>query len=273
MRRDQSPKERIAAARTFLFVPGDRPERFDKAAASGADIVILDLEDAVAPAAKAEARAAVRAWLESGKTALVRINAEGTDWFEQDLELASLPSLLGVMLPKSEAGPALARVAALTPVIALIESAGGVADVRTIATLPGVERLAFGTIDLALDLQTTADDVLTAIGIQLVVASRASGIAAPIDGVTVVFKDPAPVEQAMRLAKTRGFTAKLCIHPAQLPAVRQAFMPTDDELAHAKRVVEADRASGGSAVALDGKMIDRPVVAKAYRVLGDAGIS
>jgi len=269
----QPPAERIKAARTFLFVPGDRPERFDKAAASGADIVIIDLEDAVAPSAKQAARAAVRSWLSVERGVLVRINSAGTEWFEKDLELWPESGLLGFMLPKAEAGMTLERVAGLKPTIALIESAAGVATVQEIAGVPGVQRLAFGTVDLALDLGTSCDDVLLAIGTQLVVASRSNGIASPIDGVTVDFRDPAAVEEAMRSARKRGFSAKLCIHPAQLPPVRQAFRPTSQELDWARRVVDADRASGGAAVAVDGKMVDKPVVAKAYRTLADAEVS
>jgi citrate lyase subunit beta/citryl-CoA lyase len=269
----QSPAERISAARTFLFVPGDRPERFDKAAASGADIVILDLEDAVAPSAKQAAREAVRSWLSADRGVLVRINSAGTEWFEKDLELCKEDGLLGFMLPKAEAGVTLERVAGLKPTVALIESAAGVATVQEVAGVPGVQRLAFGTIDLALDLETSCDEILLVIGTQLVVASRSNGIASPIDGVTVGFKDPAPVEEAMRSARKRGFGAKLCIHPAQLPPVRHAFSPTSQELAWARRVVDADRASGGAAVAVDGQMVDKPVVAKAYRTLADAEIS
>jgi citrate lyase subunit beta/citryl-CoA lyase len=264
--------DRISSARTFLFVPGDRPERFDRAAAAGADIVILDLEDAVAPPAKETAREAVRAWPSEVSGVLVRINSDGTDWFEKDLELCREPGVLGVMLPKAQAGITLERVAGLKPTVALIESAAGVATVQQIAGIPGVQRLALGTIDLALDLETSCDDVLLTIGTQLVVASRSNGIASPIDGVTVGFKYPALVEQAMRNARKRGFGAKLCIHPAQLPPVRSAFSPTSQELEWARRVVEADRASGGAAIAVDGQMVDRPVVAKAYRTLADAEI-
>jgi citrate lyase subunit beta / citryl-CoA lyase len=265
--------DRIASARTFLFVPGNRPDRFDKALAAHADVVILDLEDAVAPSEKDAAREAVTTWLQPGKDVLVRINAPGTEWFEDDLAIAHRPGLLGFMLPKAEADPVLQRVAGLKPTVALVESAAGVAGVNAIARVTGVHRLAFGTIDLALDLGVTAQEMLAPIGTQLVVASRAAGIAPPIDGVTTLFKDGAVVEEAMRLARARGFGAKLCIHPAQIAPVRQAFAPTKEALQTARRIVEADRASGGGAVALDGQMIDKPVVAQAYRVLADADLA
>lgn len=267
---ERNGAERISAARTFLFVPGDRPERFGKAEAAGADIVILDLEDAVAPDAKTVARGAVAAWLDHARNVLVRINAYGTPWFERDLELWKRPGLLGFMLPKAEPGDALDRVAGLKPTVALIESASGVAGVDAVAHVPGVARLAFGTIDLSLDLETSAPEVLVPIGVQLVVASRAAGIAAPIDGVTTVFRDAGPVEDAMRTARARGFGAKLCIHPAQIVPVRQAFVPSAAAIDRARLIVEADRASGGAAVALEGRMIDKPVVAQAYRLLQDA---
>jgi citrate lyase subunit beta / citryl-CoA lyase len=272
MQPDGRAADRIAAARTFLFVPGDRPDRFDKAAASGADIVILDLEDAVAPAAKPAARQAVIDWLAADRPVLVRINAAGTAWFETDLALWKRPGMLGFMLPKAEPGATLERVARLKPTVALIETAAGVVGVDAVAAVPGVQRLAFGTIDLALDLDTTAPEVMTAIGTRLVVASRACGIAAPIDGVTTGFKEPSLVEETMRLARARGFGAKMCIHPAQIAPIRDALRPTPDALDRARRIVAADKASGGAAVALDGQMVDKPVVAKAYRILADAAL-
>lgn len=266
----QSPAKQIAAARTFLFVPGNRPERFGKAVNAGADLIILDLEDAVAASSKEAARDAVRLWLTHARGVLVRINAPETQWFEDDLSLSSEPGLIGFMLPKAEAGSMLERVAALKPTVALIESACGIATVQDVARVPGVHRLAFGTIDLALDLGTSSDELLLALGAQLVVASRVSGIASPIDGVTLDIRDAALIEADVRRGRTRGFGAKLCIHPAQLRAVRSAFSPTPVELEWARRVVAADSASAGAAVALDGQMVDRPVVAKAHRLLEDA---
>lgn len=260
----------ITGARSFLFVPGDRPDRFYKAAACGADIVILDLEDAVAAADKDAARASVAAWLGAGHRALARINALDTPWCEQDLALAGLPGLAGIMLPKAAAGAGLTRVAAQLPIVALIETAAGVATVDAVAATPGVARLAYGTVDLALDLDITATDTLATIGTMLVVASRRHGLPAPVDGVTLALKDAGAIDAAVRDARSRGFGAKLCIHPSQVGPVGQAFLPAADEVAQARRIVAADRDAGGSAVALDGRMIDRPVVAKAYRTLADA---
>lgn len=107
---------------------------------------------------------------------------------------------------------------------------------------------------------------------QLVVSSKAAGMAAPIDGVTVSFNDPSLIEDAVRKGRRRGFGAKLCIHPAQIAATHRAFLPTRDELEAARRIVDADRKSGGAAVAIDGKMADKPIVARAYKVLAGAGV-
>lgn len=262
-----SPAERIAAARTFLFVPGDRPERFDKALDSGADVVVVDLEDAVAPADKIAARAAVAERLSAARPVVIRVNGAATPWFEADLSLRARPGVLGIMLPKAEAGAVLGRVAAAAPVIALIESAAGIESVGEVAATAGVVRLAFGTIDLALELETESEETLRILGARLVTASRARGLAAPIDGVTRVFREAAPVEAAMRDARARGFGAKLCVHPAQLAPVVAALMPTPAQVEAARRIVAADKASGGRAVALDGAMVDKPVVDRAYRLL------
>lgn len=263
--------ERIAAARHFLFVPGNRPERFDKAAASGADIAILDLEDAVPADAKDAARENVRAWLDAGGRAVVRLNPSDTPFFKADVALADHPNLLGIMLPKTEAGEVLAHVASRAPVVALVETARGMASLDGIAQTEGVVRLAFGTIDLSLDLDVKVDDrQFDPLRLAMTIASRAASIAAPIDGVTPDFRDAGANETAMRAARMLGFRAKMCIHPAQLAPVEAALRPTEDEIVQARRIVEADKASGGSAVAMDGAMVDRPVVERAYRLLADA---
>ena len=186
---NEERRARLASGRSFLFVPGDRPDRFPKALAANADVIILDLEDSVSPDAKPAARAEVANWLKAGNEAVVRINDGATIWFEDDLELAALPGFLGFMLPKATGDAALSRTGERGPTIALIESALGVTRMDTILATNGVVRLAFGTIDLALDLDTTDEAVLRAIGIQLVVASRAYGAPPPVDGVTIDIQD------------------------------------------------------------------------------------
>ena len=140
--------------RSYLFVPGNRPERYAKALAAGADAVIIDLEDAVAPADKAAARDAVRAWLSPAHPVLVRINSADTAWFADDIELAGLPGVAGIVLPKAEhcADIALLKDKGAPAVLPLIETALGLHQALALARQPGVERLLFGSIDFRLDL-------------------------------------------------------------------------------------------------------------------------
>jgi citrate lyase subunit beta/citryl-CoA lyase len=175
----------IAVARTFLFVPGNRPDRFDKAISVRADAVIIDLEDSVAPTAKHDARAAVARWLSPRRPVLIRVNAGNSVWFDEDVMLCRLPGVLGVVLPKSEPGSALDRVSAVRPIVPLIETAVGMDSVAASASTRGVVRLALGAIDLALDLGIgTVDSTINPIRLQLVIASRLALIAPPIEGVT-----------------------------------------------------------------------------------------
>jgi len=264
-------EDRIATARHFLFVPGNRPERFDKAVNSGVDIVVIDLEDAVPPDQKAEARSQTLRWLDAGGRAMVRINSSDSPYFSDDCTIVEHPNLLGVMLPKSAPGQILDKLACRAPVLALVETATGIAALAEIAGTPGVVRMALGTIDLALDLDLEGDDRLfDSIRLQMTVASRAANIAAPVDGVTAAFANDDATRSAMGSSRRLGFTAKLCIHPRQLDAVESALQPTDAQLQRARRIVEADKDSGGAAVALDGAMIDRPIVERAHRLLSAA---
>jgi len=258
----------ITAARSLLFVPGDRPERFDKAIASGADVVILDLEDAVAPPAKRNARLAVGDWLDAARPVVVRINAADSEWFDADFDMCRHPGVIAIMLPKAHAGRLLSRVAAERATIALVESAQGILGMAAIAATPGVARLAFGAIDLALDIDTSAPDAaFDPFRLQMAVASRAAGLAGPIDGVTRDFRDPAIVAAEVRHARMLGMTGKMCIHPAQVAPTHAALQPTPEELVRAEAIVAADAAAAGAAVQLDGQMIDRPVVERAIRML------
>ena len=262
--------------RSYLFVPGDRPERFDKALRSGADSVILDLEDAVAPAAKAGARDAVARWLDAAgaRPVLVRINAPQTDWFADDLRLCAHPAVLGIVVAKAESPELLAEVAARAPrqaVLPLIESAAGFDALRTLAASAGVTRLVFGSIDFQADLGIDGeDDALLYFRSQLVLASRLAGLDAPVDGVTTAIDDEAAVARDTARARRLGFGAKLCIHPKQVAAVNRGFTPSEAELGWARRVLAA--AESGGAVAVDGKMVDAPVLARARALLRRAGI-
>jgi citrate lyase subunit beta/citryl-CoA lyase len=264
--------------RTYLFVPGDRPERFDKALASGADAVVLDLEDAVAPGNKSRARAAVvqrltTATADERARVVVRINDESTAGFETDLALLAAGQAAYVMLPKAERAATVARLRAACPgiaVLALIETARGVLNAEALAEAEGVQRLVFGTIDFALDLGLSGE----AIGFdhaasRLALASRAAGLAAPVAGVTPDIADPAPLLADLQRARAHGYTAKLCIHPTQVLAVHAALRPTAAELDWARRVAAAAAAAPG-AVQLDGRMVDKPVLQRAQALLARA---
>ena len=267
-----------AAARSFLFVPANRPERFHKALASGADAVILDLEDAVPPADKGAARDAVRAQWDglaaAGVPLVLRINQEGSASWQADLELVSaLPGLAAVMLPKAETVSAVARLQALRAglaVLPLIESAAGHDALNAIAKAPGVLRLVLGHIDFMADTGIVCSEderELDPLRFAITMATRAGQLAPAVDGVTVQTGDGERLASDTRRALRFGFGAKLCIHPRQVAGVHAALAPSDEELAWAARVVAADAASGGAAVQLDGRMVDLPVVLQARRTL------
>lgn len=256
--------------RSYLFVPGNRPERFDKACAAGADAVIVDLEDAVPFADKAAAREAVAAWLSPAKPVLVRVNGADTDWFTDDLALCRVPGVAGVVLPKAEQAGDIARLraAGATAVLPLIESATGIDHLRVIVSARGVQRLMFGSIDFQLDLGIPGErEELLFFRSQLVLASRLAGLAAPVDGVSTALDDADRLADDARHARQMGFGAKLCIHPKQVQAVNRCFTPGAHELAWAGRVLEAAALANGAAVALDGKMIDRPVILRAQAIV------
>lgn len=279
----------VAGAVTALFVPGDRPDRYAKATAAGADVVIIDLEDAVAPPAKFRARlAATHALAPTTDTpinALVRVNAAGTDTHDAEItELAGLAGiagsgLLGVVLPKAEDPAMVADVVGRLratgtrlAVVALLESAVGVLRAAEIARVPGVTRLALGAIDLTADVDADLDSpVVTHAMAHLVLASRAARIAPPLDSPATAITDTTAVATAARLARATGFGGKLCIHPAQLAPTRTAFLPTDDQIAWATTVIATTNTAGQVAVQVDGQMIDTPLIAKARTILRRAG--
>jgi citrate lyase subunit beta / citryl-CoA lyase len=260
--------------RSYLFVPADRPDRMAKALAAGADAVIVDLEDAVAPGVKDGARASLAQWLSGPGAAsrvVVRINGADTPWFGADLAACAAPAVAAVMLPKAGQDgdlDAVRRALPNTPVIALVETAEGFDRLRETARTPGVVRLAFGTIDFQLDLGIVGDDdTLLAFRSRFVLESRLARLPAPIDGVTTEVDDLERAARDAATARRLGFGAKLCIHPRQVDAVNRGFSPSGAELAWAERVVDAWTRSGGAAVAVDGKMVDRPVLLRAEAVL------
>ena len=258
-----------------LFVPGDRPERFAKAVAAGADAVIVDLEDAVAPAAKEAARAGLAealAPLLRPARVLVRVNAGGTPWHAADLAAcAGIAGLAGIVLPKAETAGDCVRVTDATglPVIALIESARGLANAGEVAGAS--TQLAFGSIDFAADLgMAHAREVLRPARFALALAARLAGQAGPIDGVTTALKDEEAIIGDCRHAVDMGFAGKLIIHPAQIAPARRGFAPSEAECEWAQRVLAAVE-GGAAAVAVDGAMVDAPVIARARQILTRAG--
>ncbi len=257
--------------RSYLFVPGSRPERFDKALGAGADAVIVDLEDAVPMQDKAGARAALARWLAPSHTVVVRINAPDTEWFGDDLALCASPGVAAVIVPKAEHVQSLQQVARVAPgraILPLIESAAGFDAMRALASCDGVQRLVFGSIDFQLDLGIQ-DDELLFYRSQIVLVSRLANRAAPVDGVTAAFDDDAALQRDTERARRFGFGAKLCIHPRQIAGVNRGLSPSDADVAWARRVVEAADRAQGAAVAVDGKMIDRPVILRAQALLAD----
>ncbi|MGZ8253617.1 MAG: HpcH/HpaI aldolase/citrate lyase family protein [Burkholderiaceae bacterium] len=259
--------------RSLLFVPGNRPERFDKACAAGADITLIDLEDAVAPADKAPARDAIRAWLDASKSVYLRINGADTDWFQDDLALLVRPGVRGVVLPKAEHSASITEIHGVAhglAVIALIESALGLRNVESIASA-GIARFAFGSIDFQLDLGIAGErEELLFARSSLVFVSRLAGLPPPVDGVTVALDDPAQLANDIAYARRLGFGGKLCIHPRQVDAVNAGFLPPAADVDWATRVLEAAEQAGGNAVRLDGKMIDRPVIDRARAIVQSA---
>ncbi|MES2114158.1 MAG: CoA ester lyase [Pseudomonadota bacterium] len=263
--------------RSYLFVPGNRPERFARAFASGAHSVILDLEDAVPADEKAAARDAIALALGAAhppSPVLIRINGAQTEWFGDDLKLCALPGVAGVVLPKAERVEDLAQLAGAIgtlSILPLIETALGMANAAAMARAPQVQRLVFGSIDFKLDLGIEGDhEELLYFRSQLVLASRLAALPAPVDGVTVALDDETLLHCDTLRGRRLGFGAKLCIHPRQLETVHRTFLPSDEETAWARRVVAAADATNGAAVAFDGRMVDRPVILKAQQILKEA---
>jgi citrate lyase subunit beta / citryl-CoA lyase len=260
------------AARSYLFVPGNRPDRFEKAWNAGADAVILDLEDAVSVEDKLAARESTAIWLSPERPVYVRVNGAETEWFDEDLRAIARPGLAGVMLPKAEEPGQVSQVASRlgdgTPVIPTLESALGVWNARTLAEAPSVERLTFGPVDFRLDtgILGESEELLYAKA-RMVLASRVAGILPPLDGVTMALDDPERLAADVERARRLGFGGKVCIHPRQVGAVNEGFRPTQGEVAWAENVVRAAETAGSGAIRLGGEFIDPPVVERARAIL------
>lgn len=250
-----------------LFVPGNRPERFGKAASANPDAVIIDLEDAVPADAKEASRSHLRGDLGAWRL-WVRINAAGTPWHVADLEAVAILQPDAVVFPKAQDQASLDAVAHAigpgVPIVALIETAAGLAGARTVAAHPAVRRLAFGSIDYCADIGCAhTQEALLLARSEIVLASRLAGIVPPLDGVTTAIGADEIVLGDARHAKMLGFGGKLAIHPNQLVSIRAGFSSGAEEIAWAERVL----ASGEGAAVVDGAMVDEPVRIRARSIL------
>lgn len=270
--------------RSVLFSPGDRPELMRKAPDAGADTIVFDLEDAVAPARKAEARAAVRDVLadpDFDPDAEVCVRVTGTDTY-RDLEVLADEgpgNFDAVMLPKAESaeevghlGDQLREHGTRVPVLALVETARGVLNAAEIADAGPTDALLFGAEDLSADVgatRTTEGTEVLYAREKVVVAAAAAGVDA-IDTVYTDFQDAEGLREETAFARGLGYDGKMAIHPAQVPVINGAFTPDDDELAWAEEVLAArDEAAAEDrgVFRVDGEMIDAPLIARAERIV------
>ena len=268
---DTTPAVRL---RSILFAPGNSERKLRRALDEPADAIVADLEDSVPAAEKAEARAIVADVLASAPARcarFVRVNGADTGLLEEDIASLAGLRLDGLMLPKAEPD-ALRRVGSL-PVIALVETARGMTRAGAIASSGGVVALMLGAVDLGLELRLLPRRDGAEIAYfrsALVLESAAAGLGPPVDGVYLDTRDLEGLEEESSRARAFGMGGKACIHPAQVPVVNTVFSPTAEELEDAHRVIEAYEsasATGSGVVALEGRMIDLPVVEQARRLL------
>lgn len=256
-----------------LFVPANRADRFEKAAASGADAIIVDLEDALAPDLKEAARGNLGGLGSLTVQAFVRINAMGTPWFSGDLDALRATGCRLICLPKVENRDLIEEVVGILgkdiAILAQIETASGLLSAASIAAHPNVIQLAFGPADFFLDMGTAASPQLTSYALScLAVASRSAGKALPLDGPAFAINDQDVLARECALAAAAGAGGKLCIHPSQVASILTSFSPSAKDIEWAKGIVAADQ--DGAAQMVDGQMIDAPIVARARSVLSRA---
>ena len=271
----------LADTKTWLFVPAMRIDRVEKAFASGADAVIVDLEDAVAQVDKAQARAALKDYYaaeidaKSYRPIWLRINKASSAEFAKDLALCQqLPRLAGVVLAKAEQAADIEKVYQETrlPVIAVIENAIGLYRANEMAKASGLLAFSYGFLDLCNDLQVqvgtaSADIIANQIRYQLILTSKVHQLLAPIDSVYADFNDSKGLHKRVQLWSQMGMSGMLCIHPKQVDIVKQALQPTDSELEFAQRVIEEYERSGQAVFKIEGNMVDAPVIERSYQLL------
>jgi citrate lyase beta subunit len=266
--------------RSVLYVPANREGAVAKARTLAADAVILDLEDAVQPEAKADARALAVLAAASGdwgaRARMIRVNGLSSEWAAADFVAVSAARLDAIVVPKVESAEEAARAASLaggTPIWAMIETPKGVLAAATIAAVPGVSALMAGLADLGVELRAQADAqrsaFLYALG-AIVMAARAAGVLA-IDGVYTDVRDAAGFLAEARQGRMLGFDTKSLIHPSQIEPCNAVFSPSDAERADAKGLIaayEAALAQGRGVATYQGKLVEVLHVAAARRVLG-----
>jgi len=276
--------------RSLLFTPGNHPRKVEKIFAAGADVAILDLEDAVAVSEKAAARATVVEALKTSRQCqgFVRVNALDTEFCEADIAAVTGPWLDGIMLPKVETAAGLLaadkmleraeRKQGLEPggidLLPIIETAKGLAAVSDIADSGSrVQRLSFGAVDFAKDMgmQLTQDEwELTPARSAIVLASRVARLAAPLDSVWVHFRDQDGLAKSCERVRVMGYQGKMAIHPDQIAPINDAFTPGEEEVARAEKIIaafEEAEAAGSASIVVDGFFVDYPVVDQARRTL------
>lgn len=267
-----------SSAHSFLFVPGDRPERFSKATASGAHAVIIDLEDAVSPNDKEDARNNALTYLDSvtNEQVFVRINDADSTFYDDDLLVAKHANLAGVILPKANTLHTQELVRTLDrPVWPLVETALGVSQVKQIAQSPRVKRLLLGTIDLSLQLRlnlmhSAGQAMMDQARFALVSASHQANLPAPVDGVFPSLDDEAGLRRNAEYACAAGMGGMMCIHPLQLQAVHNAFAPSKAAVEWARAVLAAS-VSEKHSFRFRGQMVDKPILERAVSILDLCG--
>ena len=273
----------LSHTKTWLFVPATRIDRVEKAVASGADAVIVDLEDAVAQADKVQARAALKDYYaaeheaQSYRPIWLRINQASSAEFAKDLALCQqLPKLAGVLLAKAEQAADIEKVNRETglPVIAVIENAIGLYRADEMAEAHGMVAFSYGFLDLCNDLQVqvgtaSADIIANQIRYQLILTSKVHQLLAPIDSVYADFDDSAGLHKRVKLWSQMGMSGMLCIHPKQVDIVKEALQPTESEIEFAQRVVAEYERSGQAVFKIDGNMVDAPVIERSHQLLSN----
>lgn len=283
------------AHRTYLFTPGNHPRRVEKAFTLATDVVILDLEDAVAVAEKVKTRDIVRETLAKPRetAAFVRVNAYDTPFCYGDICAVVCPELDGVMLPKLESVADLKSVEWLIAnlereqgmevgtidLLPIIETAKGAANLRDMVLAGSrVKRFAFGAGDYTRDLGmdwTMEEAELLPIRSEMVLASRLGGLEPPIDTVYIHIKEHDLFKQSCDTVRALGFQGKLCIHPDQIGPANTAFSPTAESIAWSEKIVAAfDEAEkqGVASIQVDGYFVDYPIVEKAQRTVDVANV-